>query len=378
MRSTCKGSVPRYLGVDLTDRYATNCRAIDVCGLTPADNGELNASFWFWLWDAAPETLNVGAVVKELTLTRAVMIDGPQGLAAHGSTIRACERQSAAAGKTPDVRPLLDRPFAGFLCSSLDLFATLKRAGVLISPSGFVGGVSEVYPGHIWKILANRPIPKKSSDEGRLARKGILAVLGVSRLPELPTHDQNDACVAAVLAAAADGAVPGLTLKAIGSPLKVDADGTLREGFMVIPEASVTIRESISRTLLGTPAPDLFPSRAPTPLLHPTDPDSLAEGLLGCFIDAALKGNPQICTYSWAYRYLFHASYSRWSQAYANRVVEVARRTCLRELPGLGAVRLDAFVVAKESGLPSDGHWQSAYYDREDWERALGTATVLH
>lgn len=249
MYSTCVGSVPPYIGIDLTDRYAASCRAIDICGLTPSENGELNASFWFWQWDTASETLDVAAIVKELTATRAAMLDGPQGLASRGNAMRDCERLCAAAGKTPDVRPPLCHLFAGFLCSSLDLFAALSRAGVRIGPSGFLGGASEVYPGHIWKILAGRVIPKKSSVEGRRARKQILETLGVSRLPELPTHDQSDACVAAVLAAAAGGAVPGMALRAIGSPLAVDSDGTLREGLMVIPKASVKIHESISRVL---------------------------------------------------------------------------------------------------------------------------------
>ena len=112
--------------------------------------------------------------------------------------------------------------------------------------------------------------------------------------------------------------------------------------------------------------------------MHSNAPDNLAENLLSCFIAKALEGHSEVCTYSWAYRHLFNASYQQWSQAYAKRVIEVARRTSLRELPGLGSVRLDAFVVAKGSELPSDGHWQSADYDREDWERVLGTATVLH
>ena len=90
-----------------------------------------------------------------------------------------------------------------------------------------------------------------------------------------------------------------------------------------------------------------------------------------------MEGNPQVCTYSFAYRYLLNRSYDKWSQAYAKQVVEVAQRTHLRDLHGLGAVRLDAFVVAQDSGLPSDGHWNSAQYDREDWERVLGSAMVL-
>ena len=46
MQSTLSGPVPPYLGADLTDRYSAQCRAIDVCGLTPARDGRLLAAFW--------------------------------------------------------------------------------------------------------------------------------------------------------------------------------------------------------------------------------------------------------------------------------------------------------------------------------------------
>jgi hypothetical protein len=274
----------------------------------------------------------------------------------------------------------LGRPFAGFICSALDIFEALSRASTKISPPRFLGGVSEVYPGHIWKILGDRCVlPKKSTYEGRLARKRILEALGVSCLPELPTHDQNDACVAALLAVAADGKVPGIALKAIGFPLFADADGTLREGLMAIPEMTPKARQLISEALQETSIIDIAESDAHVAVsLGSATADGRARGLRDWFIATALEGNSQVCTYSWAYRHLFTSSYHKWAQAYAKRVIEVAQRTPLRELPGLGAVRLDAFVVAKKSGLPSDGHWQSAQYDREDWERVLGTATVLY
>jgi hypothetical protein len=174
MKSTFSGNnIPQYLGVDLTDRYSKQCRDIDVCGLNPSNNDGLEAFFWSWQWDAAPQELDVTAIVKELSTTQAVMIDGPQGLAAEGRALRDCERKAAAAGKTPDVRPVR-RPFAGFICSSLDLFAALKKAGTKIGLPGFRGGVSEVYPGHIWSILSGSALPKKISREGRVKRKLIL------------------------------------------------------------------------------------------------------------------------------------------------------------------------------------------------------------
>src|SRR5205807_7803953 len=159
-----------------------------------------------------------------------------------------------AVGKTPDARPALSKPFAGFIWSSLDLFNALKKAGARISPLGFVGGVSEVYPGHIWTILGNRHVlPRKSTPAGRAVRKRILEVLGVVGLPGLLTHDQNDACVAALIAAAADGKVPGVSVASIGSALLVDMDGTLREGPMVIPQFTTATADAISVALGNTP-----------------------------------------------------------------------------------------------------------------------------
>lgn len=378
MHSTLNGAVPTYLGADLTDRYSRSCREIDVCGLTLAD-GRLAARFWRWGWDAAPQALEVSIIAGELAATRSAMVDGPMGLAAEGSALRACERMSAAVGKTPHARPDLVRPFAGFICSSIDLFASLHDAGIRINPSGFTGGVSEVYPGHIWNLICGRHVlPKKSTDRGRLARREILEAIGVVGLPQLPSHDQNDACIAAVMAAAADGSVPGMTARGIGFPLAIGADGVLREGLMVIPDIGDQAARSLARVLTKVPVIGDRPGR--TGAVNPEVPGSpldRATALLDQFIIRACEGVPQVCTYSWAYRELFAASYDKFSQAYVRPVIEVAASTPLRELPGLGLVRFDAFVVAKVSGLPGEGHWQPASYDREDWERVLGSALVL-
>ena len=367
--------MPEYIGADLTDRYSRNCRDVDVCGLTRGESGELRATFWCWHWDPAPTPLDVATVAKELASARVSMIDGPQALANRGNTLRLCERQSAAVGKTPDSPPALSKPFAGFIWSSLDLFNALNSGGTRISPVGFVGGVSEVYPGHIWTILGSRRVlPRKSTPAGRAVRKHILEALGVAGLPALPTHDQNDACLAALVAAAADGSVPGVSVAAIGSALFVDDAGTLREGPMVIPQVTAAKADTISRVLCDTPLIDAIPLTA---ALAPSgSSNTTGDDLLSVLIAAAVEGDPQVCTYAWAYRVLF-GGYSKWSQAYANRVIELARRTTPRELPGLGFVRLDAFIVSKKDGRPSDGYWPPAQHDREEWERALGAATIL-
>jgi hypothetical protein len=218
-----------------------------------------------------------------LTTTRAAMFDGPQGLANSGNSLRVCERLSNCVGKTPDVRPVKTADlanFAGLICSSLDFFAALAKAGMAISPPGFIGGVSEVYPGHIWQVLANSPplpfLPNKKTIGGQLVRKRILEALGVTGLPELPTHDENDACVAALLAAAADGAVPGLTAKGIGVRLTIEPNGTLREGQMVIPDLTAQTRERVSKAIIDFKKwPVLARAPLPRPVVAPTPPMQL-------------------------------------------------------------------------------------------------------
>lgn len=146
MTSTLRTGVPEYIGADLTDRYSKACRSIDVCGLSSDANNTLAAQFWLWHWDAGPGTLDVSVVSSEVRVAKAATFDGPQALATRGQDLRACERQSAAIGKTGDSLPPLTRPFAGFIRSSLDIFAALRQSGVEISPDRFLGGVSEVYP----------------------------------------------------------------------------------------------------------------------------------------------------------------------------------------------------------------------------------------
>jgi hypothetical protein len=63
--------------------------------------------------------------------------------------------------------------------------------------------------------------------------------------------------------------------------------------------------------------------------------------------------------------------------AYALKAIDLACHTRPRELPGLGLVRLDTFIVSKKDGFPSEGYWPVAHHDREEWERVLGSARIL-
>jgi len=386
MKTTRSFTEPvEYLGIDLSDRYATNRRPNDICGLTSIQNNKLRAAFWLWEWPEPRQRLHISEISEEIRTAKSTMIDGPQALASAGNIIRTCERICGAAGKTADTLPVPGNPFAGFVRSSVELFGAFAAAGFSVSPSEFLSGISEVYPGDIWHRLVGRIIPKKSTHEGRPARKQILQALGVIGLPELPTHDQNDACISALMAAAADRKVAGISVRGIGLPLARDSDGTLREGPIVVPVLAQGLRESIDVALreLSSEAKSWMPAVAAESRRQKSF-SVVSESLLkkaidlrDYFVRCAKEGEAKICTYAWAYHYLFNKSPLKWSQAYAKEVIALSHNTPITELPALGKVGLDSFIVSSKTGLPSDGHWKCSAYDREAWERVLGTATLL-
>jgi hypothetical protein len=245
VRTTRAGPIPEFIGADLTDGTVARPRPADVCGLRREGTG-LTAKFWEWTW--VGEGLN--EIVAELRGCRCAMLDGPQGLAASGRSMRACERFAAAAGKTPDSREKIvrGRPFAGFVLTSLDLFAALDAHGLAISSPEFVGGVGEVYPAHLWRLLSTA-LGKKTTHVGVAQRSALLAACGV-RLPAIPvSHDQLDAAIAALVAAAACGAAPGLTARYLGDPLVRRPDGTLEEGPMVVLDVTSELQGQLRRAV---------------------------------------------------------------------------------------------------------------------------------
>ncbi len=160
-------------------------------------------------------------------------------------------------------------------------------------------------------------------------------------MPDLTTHDQNDACISALIAAAADGKVNGMSVRGIGLPLARDPDGTLREGPLAIPLLSQELRESIDEALhelhsaveLRT-APMAAKSRLQKTSSMVSD-SSLknAIALRDYFERTAERGDAKICTYAWAYRHSFGESPPKWSQAYARKVLALAKNTPAAELP---------------------------------------------
>lgn len=370
--------VPPFIGVDLTDRYANAARQIDVCGLSPVDGGGFQAMFWTWKWDAPRVPLNIEDVLHEIRNARATMIDGPQALCLPGHRMRECERLCGAAGKTPDMLPQPGRAYMGYVLASLELFTALHGAGVNIGPHPETGRVGEVYPGGIWRRLTMHKLPGKRSEAGRQARKQLLTDAALIQWPneDVPTDDQNDACVAAVMAAAACGQVPGLTTHGIGTPLH-SMDDTLREGELVMPHSlDDDTRRRISSGLQNLPP--LPGSRTRNQLTLDTAVLDRANRLLVWLAALASHADPRLCTYKDAWRYMFPEDEGKaWSQAYLPGITAHAMATTPTYVPGLGFLRLDSFIVADATWRPGLGHWEEAEYGEDDWDRVLGCGDRL-
>jgi hypothetical protein len=128
--------------------------------------------------------------------------------------------------------------------SSLDLFAGLRELGMSVG-APTMRGVQEVYPGSLWRSLAGAQLAPKTSPAGRKQRAEILAGMGVVGLPERPSHDELDACVAALLGAAVDGLVAGLSVLPVGDRPKWDEQAkAFREGVILTAARQATAEAS--------------------------------------------------------------------------------------------------------------------------------------
>jgi hypothetical protein len=367
----------------LTDRYARAPRAIDVCGLTPLPGGTFAARFWTWTWDAAPGPLEVGHLVDEVRLARVAMLDGPQGLARPPAAMRACERLTGAPGKTPHQRPPFYVPFAGFIHSSVELFAALHAAGLAISPVAGQQGCGEVYPGDMWTAVVSR-LPKKGTTEGDRLRGAALGMLGVTGLPANVTHDQNDAAIAALAAAALDGVVSNMAAQLVGDALYIDNGGILREGPMVrLGVTSADLRRRLTSLVppVSAASGPVQPA-AVTSVRAPDAQDTLvlwrATDMHTRFVEAANAGRPLIASYSWVYGRLFGSVPTAWSQGHAGKVAAIAHSTALSHVNDLGPVALDTFVVGSTTRAPGPGLWPAVAYREADWYRVFRGAHLLH
>jgi hypothetical protein len=230
-----------FIGIDLTSAYTASPRAIDVAVLDDSLHCELSTVAW-------PAAAQV--VARDATALRAIFapalrgrdaiwaVDGPQGLARPGASLRDSERSLGTPGRTPDLLPATTGggPFQDYIRSSVDLFAGLLASSPTLRLAGNAGAVLadatlyEAFPGAEWSVLAARRLPKKGSHHGRDARRRLLARLGISGLPALPTADQNDALICAYLAWCTRR-LPA-HVKLVGAA-PFAANGELREGFIL-------------------------------------------------------------------------------------------------------------------------------------------------
>jgi hypothetical protein len=265
MRTFCQ-DVASYLGADLTDAYSRRARDVDVCGLDLV-GGALAARFWRWTYEGGTD--DVSALLPEVRAARGAVLDGPQALARPGATMRESERLLGAAGKTPSTTPTKG-PFSGFVRTSVELFTAFDRAGTPVSGASLVSGVGEHYPGGNWRRLAGR-LPRKKEAAGVAARRTVLEALGV-RFPEVHhlTHDHLDACLGAVIAAAADGVIPGASVERWGNELTRDG-AVFREGPILVLAVDESTRKRIRNRLepLTPQAPASRPAHIEVPRTRP-------------------------------------------------------------------------------------------------------------
>jgi hypothetical protein len=235
----------KFVGIDLTSAFAASPRAIDVAVL----DDQLNARFFAVAWPNSEAVIGRdpnfltqmlrAQVPVEQSERMVVAIDGPQGLAAVGNTMRACERILGTPGRTPSSLPPAEEtgaPFQGYIRSSIDLFAGLIGAAPPWPLAGLnaVGNVDaglwEVFPGAEWVVLAKRRLPLKTTAAGRQARRNLFEALQITFPTQaLPTADQNDALVGAYLAWCVHNRPSSVELVGVAPHVA----GEIREGFIL-------------------------------------------------------------------------------------------------------------------------------------------------
>lgn len=246
----------KFIGIDLTSAFTAAPRYIDIAVL----DDRLNVTFFTVAWPNADVVISrdssfltqmvLAEVVVEPKERMMLAIDGPQGLATAGNTMRACERILGTPGRTPSTLPPADEsgvPFQGYIRSSIDLFAGLAGAGSPWPLAGLVctcnveAGLWEVFPGAEWIALAKRRLPPMATAAGRLARRNLFETLQITFPTQaLPTDDQNDALVGAYLAWCVHHQPSSVELVGV-SPNR--ADGEIREGFILhaVPELCINL-----------------------------------------------------------------------------------------------------------------------------------------
>ena len=378
MKSTLQGSVPPYLGVDLTSRYRRTKpgpgRPVDVCGLRPGEKG-FEPVFWQWLWDDPQAPMEVSPIAEELRQARVALLDGPQSLATEGESARCCDKECRTQARMGDCLPDIERPFGGYLLSSVELFTMLVRDGIALGPPWPPAGpvIGETYPGYAWQQLG--AFEKKTRIEGREQRRQALIELGVRLEPRRRyTHDQLDAAIAALLSAAVDGAVDGLRAKALGNHVQDSLNGPLREGCIVIFDSASPMLVALHEHGVKIATGRVSHGQVPTGQFDDAEHVLVrASKLQDWFVERLDQSRPVVMSYTAAWRYLFGATGDRRppsNQGQAREVILLAQ--CLPAVfsDGLGEVRLDTFIVRKTTWSPGESHWPDEPSEDDPWAPA--------
>jgi hypothetical protein len=219
------------------------------------------------------------------------------------------------------------------------------------------------------------------------------------------SHDQLDACVSAVTAAAYRNRIDGLHTRFVGTPVFRDDDGSLREGEIMClrPKEASALGKRLNHAVTAGPQVEASASRRtrrprPVPQHQPLrprtkayaselksqltegDPQRRASQTLAWLVQQAGEesNDPVLLSYGAAWRlvYLQPNPTGHGANAY-KPVIELARLIGPIHLANLGPVMLDCFLVNASKKSPGEGHWQTAQYDEDEWARVFGNATVI-
>jgi len=258
----------KFVGIDLTSAFAAAPRPIDIAVL----DDFLNARFFAVAWPPAEVVISRDSTFLTQTLLAQVplgsgervvlAVDGPQGLATAGNTMRACERTLGTPGRTPSELPPPQEagvPFQGYIRSSIDLFAALVGADPSWPLAGLAGvaaldaGLWEVFPGAEWVVLAGRCLRSKTTEAGRRERQRLFNAAGVIfPTTALPTADQNDALVGAYMAWCVHHRPGSVELVGVAPTV----DGGIREGVILHAGPALRIDLSAGESPTAPTAPD--------------------------------------------------------------------------------------------------------------------------
>jgi hypothetical protein len=113
----------------------------------------------------------------------------------------------------------------------------------------------------------------------------------------------------------------------------------------------------------------------PRPELTGTSEEERGDQLLEILVAELLAGRPTLCTYKAAVAAVL--SHTKYAQGYGAQLTKLASKSKAFEVDALGEVRLDTFIVTGRTKRPGDGHWQSATYTQDEWNRAFGAAALI-